>query len=455
MDPERIKIENEILDKLAGKIFLLQDLSKKREIIFQAFLEVYNSNPCQKYIQDNEGLEMNSFFNDFLSYGIIEEFLADSEVEDIMINCLEPVFIHKTHIGMVKTDKKFVSREELDLFIKKLIIFSGRRTIDKINNVELAEVKGRVNIIFSPFGPQITITRAKEKPLSIIELIKNGTLTPELAAQFWLYIEGLGVKPANILISGGPGSGKTTLLNAFFNFIPTNERIVVIEDTLEINTDFEENCSRLESDETTSLADLVKNALRMRPDRIIVGEVRGREAQDLMTAMNIGKYCMGTLHASTARETIMRLQGEPMRVPETLVNLIDVVVIMRRYNISGEIKRVVAELVETAGMEQKMVLLNSLWSYELSKKRFHESAVSSIYRDRLAEVSGRASREIIEEIDVRANLIRALLKRDMTDFNTVTSTCRKYASNPQETLKEFGLEKQDLLRADSRNSRLR
>jgi flagellar protein FlaI len=455
MDPERIKIENEILDKLAGKIFLLQDLSKKREVIFRAFLEVYNSNYCQKYIEENKGLELNTFFNDFLSYGIIEEFLSDSGVEDIMINCLAPVFIHKTRVGMIKTDKKFTSREELDLFIRKLIIFSGRKTINKINNVELAEVKGRVNIIFSPFGPQITITRAKEKPLSIIELIKNGTLNPELAAQFWLYIEGLGVKPANILISGGPGSGKTTLLNAFFNFIPANERIVAIEDTLEINTDFEENCSRLESDETTSLADLVKNALRMRPDRIIVGEVRGREAQDLMTAMNIGKYCMGTLHASTARETIMRMQSEPMHVPETLVNLIDAIVIMRRYNLAGGIQRVVAELVETAGMEQKMVLLSSLWSYDLSKRKFQESAVSSVYRDRLAEVSGRSSRDIIDEVGVRANLIREFLKRGISDFSAVTSICRKYASKPEETLKELGLERQDLLPADSKIPRAR
>ncbi|PIP20457.1 MAG: secretion protein, partial [Candidatus Omnitrophica bacterium CG23_combo_of_CG06-09_8_20_14_all_40_11] len=345
MDPERIEIENEILDKLSGKIFLLQDFTHKRDIIFQVFLEVYNSSQrLQKFIRKSKGLEMEGFFKEFLSYGIIEEFLSDPDIEDIMINYLSPIYIHKTKTGLTKTDKSFSSREELDLFIKKLIIFSGRQTIRKINNVELTEIKGRVNIVYSPFGPQITVTRAKEKPLSIIELIKSGTLTPQLAAQLWLYAEGLGVKPANIIISGGPSTGKTTLLNALFSFIPENERIVVIEDTLELNTDLEENCSRLESDEETTLADLVKNALRMRPDRIIVGEVRGKEAEDLMTAMNIGKYCMGTLHASTARETIMRLENEPMNVPEVLVNLVDVFVIMRRYNINGRIQRIVGEL---------------------------------------------------------------------------------------------------------------
>jgi len=257
MDNERICIENDILDKLSGKIFLLQDPTEKRDTIFKVFMEIYKSSQCQRFIKKTKGLELESFFNEFLSYGIIEEFLADPDTEDIMINYLSPIYIHKTKVGMVKTDKQFSSKEELDLFIRKLIIFSGRHTINQINNVELSNIKGRANIVYSPFGPQITITRAKEKPMSITELVKNGTLTCELAAQFWLYVEGWRIKPANILIAGGPGTGKTTLLNALFNFIPPNERVVVIEDTLELNTNYEENCSRLESNDEITLADLV------------------------------------------------------------------------------------------------------------------------------------------------------------------------------------------------------
>jgi flagellar protein FlaI len=439
MDKERIEIENEILDNLAGRVFLLQDLTRKKEIIFQAFLELYKSPRCQNFIKKSGGLEMEGFFNEFISYGIIDQFLNDPAVEDIIICNLEPIYIHKTKIGLIKTNERFSYREELDLLIKKLVIFSGRKTIKKINNVELAEIKGRVNIAYSPFGPQITITRAKEKPLSIIDLIQSGTLSPEIAAQFWLYVEGLGVKPANIIISGGPGVGKTTLLNALFSFIPITDRVVVIEDTLELNTAMEDNCSRLESDEEVSMEDLVKNSLRMRPDRIIVGEVRGREAQDLMTAMNIGKYCMGTIHASTARETILRLQNEPMNVPEVLVNLIDVFVIMRRYNINGEIRRVIGEISETAGMEQKTVLLSCLWDYDLSKNTFHETAVSSFFRDKLAQLKGLSPRDIIEEIKIRANVINFLVRRKITDIVEVTHYCRNYITDPKHTLKELGL----------------
>lgn len=439
MEKERIEIENAMLDNLAGKILLLQDPTRKREFIFKAFLEVYNSPQVQRFIKRYKDLNVDKFFEEFLSYGVIEEFLADPDVEDIIINFLSPIYVHKTKEGMVKTEKNFPSQEELDLFIKKLIVFSGRKTISKINNVELSEIKGRVNIVYSPFGPQITITRAKERPLNIIDLIKNGTLNPELAAQFWLYVEGLGIKPANIIISGGPGSGKTTLLNALFNFMPPNQRVVVIEDTLELNTDLEENCSRLESDEQITLADLVKNSLRMRPDRVIVGEVRGREAQDLMTAMNIGKYCMGTLHASTARETVMRLENEPMNVPEVLINLVDVFVIMRRYNMNGRIQRVVGELVETAGMEEKKVLLSSLWSYDLPKLAFVETAVSSVYRDRIALISGRSPREIMHELKLRARIIKELLDRNINDSKRITELFRRYSSNPKSVIEELDL----------------
>ncbi|MCK9572570.1 MAG: Flp pilus assembly complex ATPase component TadA [Candidatus Omnitrophica bacterium] len=444
MERERIALENEILDRLAGKIFLLQDLTHKREIIFQTFLEVYNSVTGQALVGKLKTLDLETIFNEFFSYGLIDQFLADPEVEDIMINHLSPIYVHKTKYGLVKTDKHFASREELDLLIKKLVIFSGRKNVKKINNIELAEVKGRGNIVYSPFGPQITITRAKEKPLSIIDLINNGTLNPEIAAQFWLYVEGLGIKPANIIISGGPGAGKSTLLNALFSFIPVNDRIVVIEDTLELNTNLEENCSRLESDEDTSLMDLVKNSLRMRPDRIIVGEVRGQEAQDLMTAMNIGKYCMGTLHASTARETIIRLENEPMNAPEVLVNLVDVFVIMRRYNINGRIARVVGELVETAGMADKMILLSSLWTYDLGAGRFKESSVGSEYRDRLAQVSGRSTVEIMEELRIRASIIRLMVKKGIKEMKEVTEFFHKYAANADGAITSLGVKREDL-----------
>ncbi len=445
MDRERIEIENEILSRLSGKISLMQDLEGKKQIVLSVFMEVYNTPKCKEFLRKNKGLEVESFFNEFFSYGLIEGFLDDPEVEDIMINSLGPIYLHKTKKDMVKTDKRFKTREELELFIKKLVVFSGREKLEKINNIELASLKGRVNIVHSPLGPQVTITRAKKKPLSIIDLIRNGELTPELAAQFWLYIEGLGVKSANILISGGPGAGKTTLLNAIAGFIPESERVVIIEDAFELNCDFEKNYSRLESDEYLTMEELVKNSLRMRPNRIIVGEVRGREAKDLMTAMNVGKYCMGTIHASTARETIMRLENEPMNVPTSLIGLIDVVVIMRRYNVKGSIHRVVGELVETAGQERDKLLLSSLCSYNPGSRKFETARVSSIFRDKLAEVSGRTPREILDEIEIRTAILKRFLERDITCINEISDLCHRYILDPDKFLEEMGFNVEEIL----------
>jgi hypothetical protein len=133
-----------------------------------------------------------------------------------------------------------------------------------------------------------------------------------------------------------------------------------------------------------------------------------------------------------------------MNVPEVLINLVDVFVIMRRYNVDGRIQRVVGELVETAGMEKKMVLLSSLWSYDLPNARFQELAVSSIYRDRLAQISGKSSKEIMEELKQRANLLQILSEKNIKDIERVTKICRLYITNRENMLKELGLRKEDL-----------
>lgn len=441
LEKEKIEIENKVLDHVAGKLFLLQDRGLKVEAILEALQAVLDLPAYKQFKGGDSSFSLDTLANSILSYGVIDEFLSDPTVEDIMIDFLSPISLHTTKDGLVKTDKSFHSRDELELFIKKLIVFSGRKAVKKINNIELAAIKGRANIVYSPFGPQITITRAKEKPLSIIELIEGGALTPQMAAQLWLYVEGMGIKPANIIIAGGPAAGKTTLLNAMLSFMPPSERIVVIEDTLELNTDLLENYSRLASDEDMSLESLVKNALRMRPDRIIVGEVRGSEAKDLMTAMQIGKYCMGTLHASTSREITMRLTNEPMHVPELLVGLIDAFVIMRRHKVNNKIKRVVGEISESAGMESGKTLLSTLWNYSFSAGRFQEAAVSGVYSDRLAEIVGKTPKDILDEIQLRTSVIEMLVKKNIKDFLAVTEIARRYCDDPAAVLKELGIEK--------------
>jgi flagellar protein FlaI len=447
MNKHRLEVQSKILEQLFGKISLLQTQEEKEKAVLGVIADTYGNTPADTLFQSKTVSELNTeegreiFLKDFFSLGAIEELLMDPNTEDIIINALNPIFVHHTYRGLIKTDKKFETQRELDVFVKKLIVFAGRKSICQINNLELPLIAGRVNIVQSPFGYQITITKIKESPLSIIDLINLRALSYELAAQLWVYMEGMKIRPANILILGAPGSGKTTLMNALVSFIPDNERLIVIEDTLELNTKLEDSWSRLESDEGLSLAALVKNSLRMRPERIIVGEVRGNEAQDMMTAMNIGKYCMGTIHANSAREAIIRLQNEPMNIPEMLVNLIDVFITAKKYQVKNSFFRVVDEVSETAGLEQKVVLLSPVWSYNYEKSGFVERQPSSVFRDKLCKLGGFPAKNFIDELKIRAFLLKTLKEKEMHKIEDVSNFCRLYHRDMDAALDKINLTK--------------
>jgi archaeal flagellar protein FlaI len=446
-----IELELLLIPRLKGRLELLQSQEDREAIIAAALEEALKEDTKGIYLSEfPTPAHSLQFVRNFLSYGVIEEMLSDINVEDIIINGLKPIYIHHGQEGFVSTGKKFPNRKELDLFIKKLLLFAGRSDFHKIVNLELANLAGRVNIIQAPFGPQICITKAKVDPISIVDLIKRGSLSIEGAAQLWLYIEGLSIRPANIIIAGGPGTGKTTLLNALLSFVPLADRMVIIEDTLELNTFLDDSCSRLESDDELSLADLVKNSLRMRPERVIIGEVRGEEARDMITAANIGKYCMCTIHALNAREAIIRLQNEPMNIPEILVNLIDVFVVLKRYHVGDRVFRIIDEISETGGMEQAKILLAPTFKYNYDQRKLQMVSPSTVYRDRLASQSGMTPKEVIDELVVRANCLQELVLRNMHTMKDVTTFCRAYRADFKAALAGLGLDREKILEANDK-----
>ncbi|WP_048150524.1 ATPase, T2SS/T4P/T4SS family [Palaeococcus ferrophilus] len=234
-----------------------------------------------------------------IGYGKIDPLIRDDNLEEVMvIGTGKPVYVWHRRFNMCRTNIVFEEDKEILHIIERIAREVGRR-IDQQSPLLDARLSdgSRVNATIPPIsleGPTITIRKFKKDPLTIIDLIKYGTLNSEIAARLWVMVDGLGVKPANVLVAGGTGSGKTTLLNSLAMFIPPSERVISIEDTAELQLPIEHwvrletRPPNIEGKGEVTMDDLVKNTLRMRPDRIIVGEVRGPEARTMFTAMNTG-----------------------------------------------------------------------------------------------------------------------------------------------------------------------
>ena len=302
----------------------------------------------------------------------------------------------------------------------------------------------RINATIPPVsadGPSLTIRKFKRDPLTIIDLINSQTISIELAAFFWLCFDGLGVKSANAIISGGTSSGKTTTLNALCAFINTKERIITIEDTLELQIPHEHvirmetRPANIENKGELTMNDLVKNSLRQRPDRIIVGEVRAEEAITLFTALNTGHSGFGTLHSNSARETITRITTEPMSVPKIMIQAIDFIIMQNRiYTPSGVSYRRISEVVEVVGMESDTIQLNKIFKWNPENDCIEKVGVSSQTLSNIAEISGKSLKHLYNEIENRKLVLQHMINQNIRSVSDVNRVIELYYKNPKKVL---------------------
>jgi pilus assembly protein CpaF len=317
-----------------------------------------------------------NIIDDILGYGPLQSLLDDPEISEIMVNGKDNVFVEKRGM-LTKSDVTFESDEQILHIIDRIILPLGRRVDTDSPTVDARLPDGsRVNAVIPPVaidGPSITIRKFGKNRMDMQQLIDKGSLTQNMAT----FIEACVVSKLNIIVSGGTGSGKTTLLNAISKYIPSGNRIVTIEDSAELKLQqphvvrMETKPPNIEGLHGVTIRDLVRNALRMRPDRIVVGEVRSGECLDMLQAMNTGHDgSLTTLHANSPRDAISRMETMTMMagmdlplkvVREQIASAVDLVIQLSRLKDGS---RRVTYITEVSGMEGETVVMTDIFKFE-------------------------------------------------------------------------------------------
>ncbi len=438
MDKALLSIEDRVLKMLVGRFNEVSDEGRRRELVKTSAKSI---NPAVTDAQIDE------IFKDMNDIGIVSKLIYDENIEDIMINNTDNIFVSSGKMGSVKLDERMKDRDELNRFVDKLKLYATNEEYGgNLLDVHLPS-GSRANVVSSPNGYDVTIRNFKRNTLSIIDLINSGMMDYSIASRLWLYVDGLKIRPANILIGGIPGAGKTTLLNAMFSFFRPEQRIITMEETYELTTETQENCVRLETSETMPMEALVKASVRMRPDTIIIGEVRGAEANDMMTIMNIGKIAMGTIHASSSRDIVNRLEHAPMNVPMDIIPVIDVLIVASviRAGTGNVPVRKITQISEISGIETH-VLLSDLYRFDYKTMRGSPILPSVTYRDLISKLAGVPPSDILAEERVRAAILQRLNELGRRDIRSISEVVRDYYYNPEEALKKLELDLEPVIR---------
>ena len=433
---------NEIREKLVevavsqGENFKVDEDSFAGEV--KEFLKM-------KGVRDTDKLAAQ-ISQEMLGYGELDPMIKDDDLEEIMvIGTANPVFVYHRKLGMMKTNVVF----DDDANIKAIIDVIARqvnRRIDQQTPILDARLGdgSRVNATIPPVsadGSSLTIRKFRKDPLTVIDLINFKTMSSHLAGFLWVCVDGLGVKPCNAIIAGGTGSGKTTTLNTVTSFTPPRERIITIEDTLELQLPhahvlrMETRPPNIEGKGELNMDNLVKNSLRQRPDRVIVGEVRGSEAITLFTALNTGHSGFGTLHSNTARETITRLVNPPMNVPNIMIPALDFIIMQNRmYRPEGGSIRRITEVAEVVGMEEGNVQLNRVFEWNNMVDKVEYVGIASQTLREIAELRGITITEIEEEIEKRRLVLEYMTDNNIRSIREVGEWISEYYRDPDEVL---------------------
>lgn len=385
----------QITKKLKKKIFEKYNLNQMEDDILEEAIEHLIIEEIQdEYMTIEERVDITErIFNSIRGLGLLDSIIKDDQITEVMINGPEDIFIEKAG-KLYKLEQKFDDEKQLEDIVQKIVGQAGREVNQANPIVDTRLPDGsRVNVVLPPIslnGATVTIRKFSKTPMTIEQLLKFGSITPEVAHVLKLLVKA----KYNIFISGGTGSGKTTFLNALSSYIPHDERVITIEDSAELQIEGIDNLVRMETRNANTsgsgavtIRDLIKSSLRMRPERIIVGEVRGGEALDMLQAMNTGHDgSLSTGHANSTRDMLSRLEtmvlqgseGLPLEaIRQQIVSAVDVIIHLSRLR---DKTRRTMEISEILGYENGTIIVNPIYLFEEDEKSTLEKVSGKLMR---------------------------------------------------------------------------
>ncbi|MEE8632440.1 MAG: type II/IV secretion system ATPase subunit [Candidatus Bathyarchaeia archaeon] len=454
IEPTLLDSEKDLLRVIEEVLMDEVDVSLK-EIDTKQKAATYLKRKTQEAIKNNKfkisavaaGKLMYYILRDFVYYGKIDPLMNDHMIEDISADGVNiPIYVWHRKYESIPTNIVFTDEEKLDSFIVRLAYLSGKHVSIASPILDASLPDGsRIQLTYgneiTRRGSTFTIRRFRVDPLTITDLITLNTVSLEMAAYLWFIIE----NRASVLVAGGVASGKTTTLNCLSMFIKPELKIVSVEDTAELNLLHENwipsvvrtGFTGSHHQSAITLFDLLKAAVRQRPDFIIVGEVRGEEAYTLFQAMATGHLGLSTIHGESAEAVLNRLEAEPMNIPKPLLAMIDCLAIQTRVEIDGRPVRRTSSVTEILALDSKTeeLITQKVFEWNPAEDSFDFKGNSWIL-ERSKKKKGITEEVVQHELLRRKTILRWMVKKGIRRYTDVARVIREYYANPDRLYKK-------------------
>jgi len=455
IEPTLSEDERSLLDVLKSALIMTLNLTplstpKEKEVIVKEGAEEL----MRKFdISLNPVSKERIFYylrRDFIGYGVIDPIMADPNVEDCSCDGVDiPFFIFHRKYGSIRSNIRFEKEVELDSFVIWLAQKCGKHisVADPLLDATIPD-GSRLNATLGKHvtkrGSSFTIRRFKENPFTPIDLLKFKTMSTDMMAYLWTATE----YGSSMLVCGGTASGKTTTLNAILLFIPPQMKIVSIEDTRELNLPHENwipaltregfGGKRSSSTGGIDMFDLLTSALRQRPQYLMVGEVRGKEAYVVFQAMATGKTAYSTFHAEDVQAMVHRMENDPINLPRALLTALDIVLLQAQVKVGTKMTRRVKSLTEIVGMDPETgeLITNSAFTWNPADDTFNFSGHSYVY-EKVRTIRNWSPREMEREVKRRVDILEYMKKSGFDNYRRVAKIISAYYKDPEKLSKEI------------------